>query len=923
MTNGRDSAPSGGRQEQESAQKPGAEEPAGIWHHLESEEVLSRLRSGENGLDEGEAEERLHKYGPNRLPEAKPRSAWIRFLTQFHNVLIYILMAAAVITALLDHWIDTWVILGVVVINALIGFIQEGKAEKALESIRKMLSLDARVIRNGRRMTIDAKELVPGDLVLLESGDKVPADMRLIRVRNLRLEESALTGESVATEKSTEPVAESAVPGDRSCMAFSGTSVVYGRGTGVVTATAVDTEIGKINRMITEVEQITTPLLRQIAGFGKALSAIILGLSALLFLIGYLFHDYTLDELFLAVISLAVAAIPEGLPAIMTITLAIGVQAMARRNAIIRRLPSVETLGSVSVICSDKTGTLTRNEMTVRNIVTAIRRYRVEGTGYRPEGEILPEDDKESAPSDTAYDRLIRTFYACNDAELSETAEGWQVNGDPTEGALVTLGQKAGLEDMRSERVDQLPFESEHQYMATLDETAEERVIYVKGAPERLLDMCTLQAGPEGEQEIDREYWTNEMERLAGRGYRLIAAACKPAGEDRESVDHADIQEGLLFLGIAGMIDPPRPEAIEAVHRCREAGIRVKMITGDHLITAMAIGREMGIGDGSSALSGAEIESMSNDELRHAAVEYDIFARTSPEHKLRLVTALQENGIACAMTGDGVNDAPALKRADVGIAMGIKGTEVTKEASEMVLADDNFASIANAVEEGRTIYDNLRKAILFILPTNGAESLVIMAAVLIGIVLPITPVQILWVNMVTAVTLALALSFEPTEAGVMKRPPRDTEAPIMGGYLIWRILFVSLLIGGFTLGTYYWLKQGGYEVDAARTVAVNTLVAGQLFYLFNCRCMHGPALGPGFLLNRVAFGAAGILILLQLFFTYAPFMNLWFGTASVAPAYWIYPLFGGTAIFLLVETEKYLLGRSRRRAVPVKSTGSS
>jgi len=866
-------------------------------------EVLSSLNSDEKGLSDSDAAERLEKHGRNKLPEGKSRSALMRFLLQFHNVLIYVLMVAAVITALLDHWIDTWVIVAVILINAIIGFVQEGKAEKALEGIRKMLSLDATVIRDGKRKQIDAEELVPGDLVLLESGDKVPADLRIISFRNFRVEESALTGESVAVEKDTEAVEKDAVPGDRLCMAFSGTSVVYGRARGIVVETGAHTELGKINRMMTDVEQITTPLLKQIDHFGKVLSVVILTVTALFFAIGYFFRDYTIDELFMAVISLAVAAIPEGLPAIMTITLAVGVQAMAGRNAIIRRLPSVETLGSVSVICSDKTGTLTKNEMTVTSFSVAGKVYTVEGTGYKPEGEIRFEDEPIEVSKHPVANRLMQVIKACNDAQLTKNEDKWAVDGDPTEGALITLAHKSGYGEFDPERIDHIPFESEHKYMATLNELDGERYIFLKGAPEKLMEICETEKTDDSTQKLQNDFWNQEIERQANEGRRLIGAAFKKVDNTVSEIEHEDVESGMIF----------RPEAIESIKACKEAGIQVKMITGDHVVTARAIGKELGIGDGTKAINGQELENMNDEELKEAAIEYDVFARTSPEHKLRLVTALQAHNKICAMTGDGVNDAPALKRADVGIAMGIKGTEVTKDASEMVLADDNFASITSAVEEGRTIYDNLRKAILFILPTNGAESFVIMAAVLMGLTLPITPVQILWVNMVTAVTLALALSFEPTESGVMKRPPRDADAAILGGYFIWRVAFVSLLIGGLTLGLYYWLTDYGYQIDEARTIAVNTLVAGQLFYLFNCRKMNEPSIGTGFFNNRYAFYAVGILIVLQLVFTYAPFMNEWFATAPHKAWYWVYPLMGGFVVFLIVETEKYLIGKQRAK----------
>ncbi len=890
------------------------------WHTTDAEEALNKLKSdASEGITSDEAKKRLEEFGPNKLPEQKQRGPLMRLLMQFHNVLIYVLLAAAVVTALMDHWIDTWVILAVVVINAVIGYVQEGKAEQALENLKKMLSLKANVVRDGRRIEINAEELVPGDIVKLESGDKIPADIRIIAQRNLKIEESALTGESQPVNKTTEPVDENAVIGDRKSMGFNSTMVTYGRATGIVTGTGANTEIGKINTMMGEVEKMTTPLLQQIDGFGKQLSVAILVLTASMFAVGYLFHDYEISELFMAVIGLAVAAIPEGLPAIMTITLALGVQRMASKNAIIRKLPSVETLGSVTVICSDKTGTLTRNEMTAKTVVTANSMYEVEGTGYEPKGEIKSPDSGFDPKNDDALTRLLQSVYLCNEAEIEQKDEQWILKGDPTEGALITLGQKAGIQNDVDgfSRHDTIPFESDHKFMATLhsDKSAgkDDRIIFLKGAPERVIDMCGSALTEKGEGDLDSEFWHGQIDKIAARGERVIAAAMKKASASAGKIEMSDVKEDLVFLGLIGMIDPPRPEAIEAIKACQQAGIKVKMITGDHAITASAIGHELGICEEKKAITGSELEQTSDEDLRKLAHEYDVFARTSPEHKLRLVKALQENGEVVAMTGDGVNDAPALKRASVGVAMGIKGTEVTKDASDMVLADDNFASIAKAVEEGRTIYDNLRKAILFILPTNGAEAFVIMAAILMGIALPITPVQILWVNMVTAVTLAIALSFEPAEFGVMKRPPRDPKASILGGYFIWRVTFVSLLIGGITLAAYYYLKDNGYQLEQARTIAINILVAGQAFYLFNCRYLRESAFSTGFLDNKVALGAVGALVLFQLVFVYAPFMNAWFGTEPIPLSYWSWALAGGLAVFVLVEVEKLVFRQLDKR----------
>ncbi len=881
-------------------------------HALAGDAVLDRLKAGRGGLGSEDAAQRLAAVGPNRLPEA-PKESWFkRFFKHFNDLLIYILLVAAVVTAALGHWIDTGVILAVVVINAIIGFIQEGKAEEALEGIRKMLSLHAHVRRDGEWAEVGAETLVPGDVVRLRSGDRVPADLRLLEAVNLRIEESALTGESVPSEKGIEPAADDAGVGDRHGMAYSGTMVAAGRGLGVVTGTGVSTELGRINTMIAEVQTLATPLTRQMNHFGKVLSFAIVGLAALMMAVGGWLHDYALSELFLAAIGFAVAAIPEGLPAILTITLALGVQRMARRNAITRRLTAVETLGSVTVICSDKTGTLTRNEMTVRHVITCAGTYDVSGTGYRPEGAIA-FDNAEIALGDRDDLRaLVEVMAVCNDSEISEEDGQWKVTGEPTEGALCTLARKAGFDAREYERIAVVPFESENKFMATLNQVpGGKRRILLKGAPDRLLERCAKQRRSDGTlEDLERDVWEKRIDELGGQGLRVLAAAARDVDEEKDTLSIDDLGGEMVFLGLSGIIDPPRPEAIAAIKVCHQAGIRVKMITGDHAETAKAIGREMGIGDGKRAVTGAELEKASDDDLRRIVQESDIFARTSPEHKLRLVQALQANREVVAMTGDGVNDAPALKRADVGVAMGIKGTEATKEAAEIVLADDNFSSIERAVEEGRTIYDNLRKAILFILPTNGAEALVILTAVVFGWVLPLTPAQILWVNMVTAVTLALALSFEPAEPGVMKRPPRSPDAPIIGGIFLWRIAFVSVLIGGATIAVFVIERRLGMSVELSRTMAVNTLVFGEIFYLFNSRFLRESSLVGGRLFtNRVAWLAVGVLIPLQLMFVYAPFMNLWFGSEALEVRHWVVPIGIGFAVFLIVEAEKAVLRR--------------
>ena len=879
-------------------------------HALPAEDVLEQMGGQRDGLTAAEAADRLKTVGPNQLPAPPKEGLLKRFFKHFNDILIYILLVAGVAKAFLGHWVDACVILAVAVINAIVGFVQEGKAEEALEGIRKMLSLRAHTRRAGEWVELDAAELVPGDIVRLRSGDRVPADVRLIDAVNLRIEESALTGESVPTDKKVEPVDANAGIGDRRCMAYSGTLVAAGRGMGVVTSTGAATELGRISRMMAEVESLATPLTRQMASFGKTLSFVILGMAVAMFLIGWLLHGRGLDELFSAAVGFAVAAIPEGLPAIMTITLAIGVQRMVLRNAITRKLTAVETLGSVTVICSDKTGTLTRNEMTVRHLVTKVGQYDVEGIGYDPDGRILHDGQEASLSANQDLQALVEVMAVCNDSEIAQEDGHWKVIGEPTEGALRTLSRKAEFDQANYQRLAVVPFESENKFMATLDQVRGDGLrILLKGAPDRLLSRCAEQRAASGVAEpLDLAFWEKQIDALGGQGLRVLAAASREVKEERSNLTIEDLNRDMVFLGLVGIIDPPRPEAIEAIAACKQAGIRVKMITGDHAGTATAIGREMGITENPKAVTGAELEAASDEELRRIVPESDIFARTSPEHKLRLVQALQANKEVVAMTGDGMNDAPALKRADVGVAMGIKGTEATKEAAEIVLADDNFASIERAVEEGRTIYDNLQKAILFILPTNGAQSLVILVAVLLGLDLPLSPVQILWANMVTAVTLSLALAYEPSEPGLMRRPPRRPGAPILGEHALWRIAFVSLLIGGATIAVFLYEEHRGYSIEMAQTMAVNTLVLGQVFYLFNSRFLRESSLRLDLLFtNRVVWIAIGVLVVLQLMFVYVPFLNLWFHSAPIPAGGWLLPIVIGFVIFLAVEAEKAVL----------------
>ncbi|GAA5029199.1 cation-translocating P-type ATPase [Microbacterium fluvii] len=885
-------------------------------HARDVDDALASLHSSTSGLTSDEARERLEVVGPNQLPEPKRKPAIVRFLSHFNDVLIYILLASAVIKAVMGDWLDFWVIMAVVIINAIIGYIQEGRAEKALAGIRAMLSADASVRRDGGWATVAAADLVPGDIVRLMPGDRVPADVRLTQTFQLRIDESALTGESVPASKSLDAVDPDAGVGDRSSMAFSGTIVAAGQGRGVVTGTGVTTEIGKIQTLADEAGALATPLTRQLDQFGKLLTIIILGMAAVMLMIGRFLHQMPFDDLISAAIGFAVAAIPEGLPALVTITLALGVQQMARRHAIIRKLPAVEVLGSVTTVCSDKTGTLTKNEMTVRRVVTPVADYDVTGLGYDPDGEIVARAG--TAGGDLAAVLAVATL--CNDAHIVRSDAGapqlWTLVGEPTEGALKVVAMKGGASADGSKRVAVVPFDSANKFMATLNQGADgSRAILVKGAPDRLLERSASQRGAGGPEALDIVRWEGAIDELSSEGLRVLAAARRPVGSDTDGVEIDDLHD-LEFLGLWGIVDPPRPEAIDAIADCHHAGVAVKMITGDHAGTALAIGREMGIvsGENPRVLTGAELEALSQDQLTQIVRDVDIYARTSPEHKIRIVRALQAHDEIVAMTGDGVNDAPALTRANVGIAMGIKGTEATKEAAEIVLADDNFATIRSAIHEGRRIYDNLRKSIVFILPTNGAQSLVILIAVVFGLTLPLTSVQVLWINMITAVTLSLALAYEPAERGIMSRPPRKTGGPIIDGRELGFVLMVSAIIAAATMGLFYTQLAIGADLVYARTEAVLMLALGQLAFLFNARFMGRSSITVDvFRGNRMIWICSAGLLVLQLAFTYVPFMNVLFESAPIGAQSWIVPILLSIVIFFAVEALKAVL-RAREAA---------
>jgi magnesium-transporting ATPase (P-type) len=810
---------------------------------------------------------------------------------------------------------DAAVVGGVVMINAMIGFIQEGRAENALNAIKAMLAPSALVLREGHQVSINAEQLVIGDIVILQSGDKVPADLRLFRAKNFHIAEAALTGESLAIEKKITAVSADSELADRYCMAYSGTMITQGQGTGIVVATGLDTELGKISSLVSKIEPATTPLLKQVAQFSRWLTASILIIAIITFVFGLFVRDYPITDMFLAAVSLAVAAIPEGLPAIMTITLAIGVERMAKRNTIIRKLPAVETLGAVTVICTDKTGTLTRNEMTVRNTVTADCQFEFGGTGYDPHGLLSTGQHATYPEQQPLLSQTIRAAVLCNDAVLKQQDNQWQVLGDPMEGALLVAGIKAGFdadtENKRFPRTDLIPFESEHRFMATLHHSHEGKAfIFVKGAPEQLLSMCNQQQNShEATDAVNQEYWQQQVELMAQRGMRVLAIAYRPTEYEHIELAFDDVHDNLIMLGLFGFIDPPRIEAIQAVTECNSAGIRVKMMTGDHVSTAKAIANQLGLINDHDTLTGHQIDTLSDEELFTLAKHIDVYARVSPEHKMRLVDTLQKHNQIVAMTGDGVNDAPALKRSDIGTAMGINGTASAKEAAEMVLTDDNFASITAAVEEGRAVYDNLKKAILFILPTNGGEALIILAAVIFGFrELPLTPIQILWVNMITAVTLALSLAFEPKEPDIMQRAPRAPGSPLLTRHLIWRILFVSLILMGGTLGMFIWELGQHDDIIMARTIAVNTLVMFEIFYLFNSRYIVSSVFcWQGLFGNVYVIVAIGVLIVFQACFTYLPIMQTLFGTTALDADVWFRIFLVSSSVLLLVEIEKFFL----------------
>lgn len=890
------------------------------WYQLSIKEIYQQLNTHEKGLTSQEAQKRLIQYGYNRIQEEDKINRLKIFLHQFASPLIYILLIAGIISIILKAYIDAGVIFAVVILNAVIGYFQEYKAEQSVRALKKMLVPRAKVLRDGIEKEINSEELVPGDMVFLYSGIRVPADIRLVHTVELKIDESILTGESLPVEKHHHSIKEENLTyGDQKNMAFMGTIVVSGRAKGIVVETGVNTVLGKIAKHVREAETVKAPLQDKIKKFANAIGILVLSASVILFVAGLITGE-SLKDMFMTAVAAAVAAIPEGLPVVVTIALAVGVSRMARYNAVVRKLHAVETLGSTTVIGSDKTGTLTKNEMTVKFLFDGRDVYEVEGSGYEPEGRILYKGLPVNLKEQKALVDVLRIGLLCNESNFYIENGQYRVEGDPTEGALIVSAMKAGLtpeeEKERYPQIAIIPFESERGYMATLHKHRGRRYIFVKGAPERVLDMCVRDNSGD---EIDRERILKTAEEFAKQGLRVLAFAYRELEEEIEEltckeVERCDHVHGLTFAGLQGMIDPPRPEAIEAIRGCKKAGIRVVMITGDHAITARAIGEILGISDKKSkVLTGKELERMSDDELFHKIKEVSVYARVSPEHKLRIVEQLKRHGEIVAVTGDGVNDAPALKAAHIGIAMGKSGTDVAREAADMVLTDDNFASIFHAVREGRIVFDNIRKVTFFLIPTGVASILSIIMAMILGIPIPYVPAQILWINLVTNGLQDVALAFEPGEKGVLQRPPRDPKEGIMSRLLIERTVIVGTLISAGIIFNFASALQEGYSLEKARTVAVTTMVFFQFFQAWNSRSEYESIFRISLLSNPFLFFSLIASFLAQLAFIYVPAFQWIFRTEPISMADWINIIAVALSVILVVEIDKWI--RRKRKGL--------
>lgn len=872
------------------------------------------LQDFEQGLSQQEAQARLAQFGPNKL-QTKKTPKWKLFLRQFHNMIIYILIAAMLLTMLMGHSSDAIIIGLVVIINAFIGYYQEANASDALEKIKEMLATEATVYRDGTRMDISTEELVAGDVVFLEAGDSVPADLRIVDADNLRIQEASLTGEADSIEKTAEDLLNDEVPlAEQVNKAFASTSITNGSGLGVVIATAADTEIGKISTEVSQVKPRKSPLMQQIDSLGKGVSYVVIGAAVLLFLLGLFFDTYSLSVLSLAVVTMIVGSIPEGLPATTSVILAMGVSDMAKnKHTIVKSLPAVETLGSVDVIATDKTGTLTKNEMTVTDVFIDEHHYTVSGYGYKPDGKLL-ENGQSIVPNEKML-RFLEAGYEANDTLLFEEDNRWQINGEPTDGSFLTLYRKLSKAEPNVSEVDMLPFDSEYRYMAKLvQQPTGQRLVYIKGSPDKLFPMAKTQ-----EESFNHDYWSKQVLALSEEGKRVVAVGYKTVSPATEEVTHELLAEGIHFLGLAGIIDPPREEVIGSLKDMRQAGVEVKMITGDHPVTAKTIGEQLGLAPEIKAITGPEWDRLSQAEKEEAAIRHQVFARTTPKNKLEIIEALQANHKVTAMTGDGVNDAPALKRADIGVAMGIKGTDVAKDSADMILANDNFATMSVAIREGRRIYDNIKKSILFLLPTSFAEGLIIAFTILMQIDMPLQATQLLWINMVSAITIQFAFIFEPAEEGIMDRPPQKTGSRLMNRHDIVQMAYVSILMALIALMAYDWILDRGVDGTTASTMMVNIIVISKIFYLFNIRTSQY-AFSKEFFSNKKAFIIIGIMIGLQLILTYVPFMQQAFHTAPMSLVEWGVSILAGMLILLITEFDKW---RNRRSGKPILVTHKS
>ncbi len=899
------------------------------WHHIKPDQVVEFLDTDmEYGLDRFETEHRQKRFGKNALEARKKKSPLIRFLEQFNNPLMLLLVASSIVTALVKDVLDAVIIMGVVLVNAVVSFVQESSAEAAIEALISSLASQSLVIREGRQQLVNAAELVPGDVVLLNAGDKVPADMRIISSKGLKISEASLTGESLPSEKNHAVVlSKDTLLADRSNMAYASTLVSSGTGMGVVIATGSYTEIGRISNLISAADDLKTPLTRKMAQFSNWVLIAILVLVAGVVAINLLRSEPLVDTVFSA-IALAVAMIPEGLPTALTVTLAIGVQRMAKKRAIIRRLPAVEALGSTTVICTDKTGTLTQNEMVVQEIFAGDDHFSLTGNGYFPQGDLLKDSVKMNPEINSAIYQTLLSGVLCNDASLQYAQDSLDFTGDPTEVALLSSAAKGKLDHslQRSQfnKLDSIPFDSANMYMATLHRSPSGKIVaYIKGALDVLLKKSETILCRDGScsDEIDVNKLLSISDDMAARGLRVLAFAMKELSPETTTLDVTMLESGLVFLGLQAMIDPPRQEVKEAVAACHRAGISVKMITGDHPLTALSIAKQVGIlpepADSNTqerSLTGSQLKKMTDAQLMAAVDTVNVFSRVSPDQKLRLVEALQSRGHVISMTGDGVNDGPALKQADIGIAMGITGTDVAKEASDMVLTDDNFTTIEAAVEEGRSIFYNIIKIIAWTLPTNIGEGLIILISMLIGEILPIIPIQILWVNMVTVGVLGIVLALEKKEPGIMQQPPRDPQASIISKWLLPRILFVGgmITLSGFLL--FEWELSLGASIETARTAAVNALIFTEILYLFNSRSLRFSPFKIGFFSNAWLIAGVGFMILLQILFTYAPFMNAIFSSAPLQIGAWWRLLGFALITFIFVEIEKYFRLKNKNAA---------